>query len=696
MSRRTFTVIASAMLLIGAAVRVHNARTFPVLASYDAFGHFTYIWYLSETWRVPLPTSGWEFFHPPLYYALMAALWTGLAGLDPVARLRVGMTVVAAASLIHVAAVWDIVRRRVPGDLLLQLLAGGFMLFLPVHLYSAAFLGNEGLTAVLCTLALLVLLAQLRRPTWTRSALLGVVLGLAMLTKISALAIVVGALGTIALKALHERRLRRESVRLAVVVTLMLTTCGWYYARNVERYGTPFVMSRTELMLRMAENIQPQARRSLGEYVLFDPMIFRRPAWPRIVPGETADSWSRARRDSVWTGLYANTWFDGFGGWVVPLVTDSELARRAGQALLVLGIVPTLLVFVGIGHAIWKLRRDGWDDVLVACLLTLGTMLVIFIVGTRTVPIPAAVKATYLMPVTVTFGVCFALGLEHARKWRPTLVPMVAANLLMLSAVAVVVFWQGLLFDPLPIRGAEQPMANAIEQNLYGVVYYAAGNRDAARQRFAVAAARGWHLGYENLGLLALDEGNPTQALHLLKRAMRLQPEQSFGRPADRTQFDRITGAEYLNLVAVVSHALGRPDRAERAAAGALRLDPTIPEVHYDLAVATLERALGGAERTVRGGALSVARVHLDRALALDPGFGEARELLAATRALEHGCDPGIRDAEPLEVRQTSARLYPIETGTGATQSASISRRRHITPVPGLLRAEAWRGRCDS
>ena len=65
MTRQTFALGAAALFVVGAAIRVHNALTFPLLTSYDGFAHFTYVWYLSTTWRVPLPTAGWTFFQPP-------------------------------------------------------------------------------------------------------------------------------------------------------------------------------------------------------------------------------------------------------------------------------------------------------------------------------------------------------------------------------------------------------------------------------------------------------------------------------------------------------------------------------------------------------------------------------------------------------------------------------------------------------
>jgi hypothetical protein len=438
-------------------------------------------------------------------------------------------------------------------------------------------------------------------------------------------------------------------------------------------------------MLRLVEDSQPQARRSAAEYLLFDPLIFRRPMWPRG-SAEDGGLWSQAVRDSVWTGLYANTWFDGFGGWVVPRITDSELSRRAGQALLVLGIVPTLVVLIGFASTIPALARRGWDDASAATFLTLVPMLAIFVIGTRQVPIAAAVKATYLLPVTAAFGVCFVLGLERLRAWRSSSVPMVAVLLSVLSVVAVTVFWHGLLFDERDRQGSF-PLIAASEANQYGVVSYAGGARLAARDQFARAADEGLYLGYENLGLLAFEEGRTDEAVHLLKRAWRLQPLQSFGKGDDRDLYDTTTRAEYLNLVAVFEHARGRHARAQRAAAAALGLDPTLPEAHYDLATILLENVLQRSDDAGRTASLARARELLAAAVALDEGFAEARMLGAIARTWEFGCVDSSTVVQAWKPSAAGARRYPVETGPGASHAASIGRRRHITPLPARLRS---------
>jgi tetratricopeptide (TPR) repeat protein len=681
MKPRTFAAAAVVMVVVGGAVRLHNALTYPPLHGYDGFGHFTYIWFVSKTWRVPLATSGWSFFHPPLYYFLMAGVWDAMAGAPPFFRLHVGSAVMGLLSLANAGVCYVIVRRRFPGQRLVHLVALGLMLFLPLHLYSSAFLGNEGLASVLCSVSLLALLAALARPTSTRGALLGLALGLALLTKFSAVAVAAGALAAVALKALHERRLGSGLLQLGVVTTILLLVCGWFYLRNVRLYGTPFELSRGTVMVRQVENVQPIARRSLAEYLAFDPVILRRPAWPRGISmaGDVYDDpTDRWLRESVWTGVYANTWFDGFNGWAVPPVTTSELSRRAGQLLLCLGLVPTVLVLVGIARAIGVLWRRGWDDTLVGLLLPFAFMIGLFVYGTLAVRTPAAVKATYLMPVTVVFGFWLAMGFGALQRWRPRWARLAAAEMAFLGCVSVLVFWHGLLFAPSSIA-VQMPMRDAIESSLEGIVSYAGGDRATARRKFRAAAAEGSFLGYENLATLAFQDGRPREALHLLKRAVRLQPAQSFGTPADRRRFDRLTRAEHLNSLAVLSHASGHDGRALRAARAARRLDPTLPEVHYNLGMLALTSEVG-ADGAPDGSVLRRARARFLRTVALDPAFLAALGMAGVAQALEGDCRGAVRTLEAaLHPARRPLRSYPVETGPGAPQFAAIGRHLRIT-----------------
>ena len=670
------------LLALGVAARLHNAWASPVLAGYDAFAHFTYIWFVADTGRVPLPTEGWSFFHPPLYYAFMAGLWNALAAWDPASRLKVGKLVVAALGCIPAAIAWVVVARRFPGNGLARLLAAALVLLIPVQVYSAGFLGNEGLHAVFGGLSLLALLGVLERPGWARAAALGLCLGLAMLAKFSAVAMATACLATIVARALLRREFAQGARVAVVATTAMLLVCGPYYARNVVVYGKPFQLSRETFMVAYVEGNQPQAARGWADYLTFDPVIFRRPVWPRgssPLEDEAPHGFGRAVRESVWTGLYANTWFDGFGGWVLPPVVESDGARRAGQALLTLGLVPTGLMVLGAWSALISVRRRGWDDTVMAFAFVTVAMMALFVYGTHEAPIAAAVKATYFTPISIVFAFWFAEGFVRLQGSRPRWTGPVAGVCVLTGIVSLAVFWQGLFFDSNALRSS-MPHFTEGQRTQDGIVEYAGGRLAEARRAFEQAAESDYHLAWENLAFLAIDEGRPSQGLRWLRRAARLQREQADGGPIRRQEFLDLAEAEYDHSMAVVLHGLGRRERAVARWHHALRLDPRHAEALWCLALTRLEDGMATArDEAERRAVFSDAERALANVRILDPGLKEGWLLAAAVKAARGDCDGARRTIEEWHTLPWwTERRYPVESGTGAGFSASIGRRRLI------------------
>jgi hypothetical protein len=177
MSSKTFGIIAWSMVVVAAVAYINNVIVTPSLRAPDGFGHFTYIWTLAATGSVPLATEGWSFFHPPLYYAFMAAVWQMLGAVDPVVRLKIGTGFISFLGIAQAGVAYLIVRRCLPTNRVAQLLAVGIMLFLPLQLFTAGYLGNERLNAAFCGTSLLALLWVLDRPVWSRAAVGGRVVG---------------------------------------------------------------------------------------------------------------------------------------------------------------------------------------------------------------------------------------------------------------------------------------------------------------------------------------------------------------------------------------------------------------------------------------------------------------------------------------------------------------------------------------
>lgn len=215
---------------------------------------------------------------------------------------------------------------------------------------------------------------------------------------------------------------------------------------------------------------------------------------------------------------------------------------------------------------------------------------------------------------------------------------MVALEAGALAAVSALVFTRGVLFGV--------PWSGAADDNLEGVVYYAGGDRMAARRLFEASARRNWHLGFENLAAMAFEDGQPQRALELLDQAAQWQRRETFGTKADAEQFVNITQAEYRNSAAVILHSMGSAEKALAVARSAVDLSPDFPEPHYNLGILQLLAAArdGGVagEPPMNRKLIEEASRHLADALDLDPGFLPAAGSLGVARALLGDCDAAV------------------------------------------------------
>ena len=696
LSAKTFKKVAWSMVAVAAAVYINNVIVLPSLRAPDGFGHFTYIWYFAETGSVPLATVGWSFFHPPLYYAFMASIWNLLPSVDPIIRLKLGTGLIAFAGIAQAGIAYLIVRRSVPDNRWAQLLAIGIMLFLPLQMFSAGYLGNERLNAVFSGTALLTLLWLLDRPVLSRAFVFGALLGLAMLVKFTAVVVVSGAFATLFFSFL-VRREYVQGVKIMLVVGLtMLSICGWFYVRNVVLYGTPIQMSRETEMVQRVEHYQTKGKRSLLEYVLFDPLIITSPQWPRGIPiyGRLGPDIVRSPlRESVFTGAFTNAWFDGIGGQVLPIMRLDPVVKHSGQLILTLALFPSALVLVGIGVTIRKLWKEGWDDLHGAMLITFTAMMTVFVYGTKMVVLHAAVKATYLTPVAVIFAFFLANGFNAVSKRHRGSARAVVAICATLAVASIFVFTlgafvgRGYLLDGLNER---------TWQNVYGVIRYAGGHKERARKMFEASAAEDWHLGHENVAAMALNAGQTRLAIRHLRAASRTQPGQSFGLPEDRQKFNNSMQAEYNTVLAVAYHRLGKPQLAFRSAVDAVMRNRRIPEANYNLGMLHLVQsrslAEGSPERAKR---VEDAKVQFQFSQQMDPGFGAAFAMEGVTLALQGNCEEaGSFFLRAEEADRIGDRIYPHASGTGDMHEAAIHRRLQIRAIPEELEPEFQRRRC--
>ncbi|MFQ6101423.1 MAG: hypothetical protein ACE5OS_09345 [Anaerolineae bacterium] len=269
------------LLLFGLTGLTYSLVT-PVFEAPDEVWHYAYVRYLAEQRALPTLTddaSGayQEVAQPPLYYAV-AALASGVVSDDDLAELtwhnpgfgyqaggtvndnknmlihtererfpwrgavlaiRLARFVSLAFGLLTVVAAWGLGREAFPGRPVLALSVAAAVAFHPQFLFISGVVSNDSAAAALSTGALWAMAGVANRGmTLRRSLTIGLLIGLAGLTKTSTLLLL--PLAAIALAIPNLCSLTSVLRSLVSILCSASVICGWWYLRNALLYGDPF------------------------------------------------------------------------------------------------------------------------------------------------------------------------------------------------------------------------------------------------------------------------------------------------------------------------------------------------------------------------------------------------------------------------------------------------------------------------
>jgi len=437
-----FVVAGIALAVFGCAIRISNAFRYPTGLGFDAKFNWEYIEQLLGSWTLPAPDAAWATGHPPLFYYLGAALGRALGhpGMEnTVLAIRLLST---GFGLAAVALAVGLVRRVDPRNPRRAFVAGGLLLFLPVHIYMSAMLSEEILAASLTSVAVIGTALAATRPgtirgELTRASGIGLAAGLALLTKLSGALAVVAVAGTYALDGWRRREPLRALGRIGVALGVAALVGGWYYARNRVEYGYfyPQNLSTHQVMFSM-----PPGERNIGDYLRVPLATWTDPQL--LAPGLVR---------SVWGSTYVTVWFDGHRFF---LPKESAAVRRTGTAILLLALLPTTAFVIGLGRGLRRaLRSAGTPDT--PLLLLTGLTLGGYILFTWRNPWFASVKGSYLLGLSVPFSFYASevlAGWTGGHGVRPRLV---WATMGLLALASAVTFTYGPVFAKLEFPGLE-------------------------------------------------------------------------------------------------------------------------------------------------------------------------------------------------------------------------------------------------
>ncbi len=382
----------------------------PLRVGFDAHHHLAYVDFLLEHGALPLATDGWMMFHPPVFYAATAALVELQRAIAPAAESLLAWKLLPfLAGLGNVLLCHALARRLFvasPRDVAFATL---FAATLPMNLYIASYLTNESLHALLASGVVLgttgLLLA--RQPGRRRLLVLGALMGLALLTKYTAVIVTCVAAFFLAAKWALAERAPASAVakRLGALAAVLLAVAGWFYLRNLVHFQQPFPLN---------VDLPGQTMQWWSPPGYYTPAFFLR-------FGEVFAHPFLAGYHSAWDALYSTLWGDGFLAgqvvagrrhlfWNYPLMAIGYLLALPATLLLALGVARALRLAFRDADAG---RRAAWSF-----LLTLAwALLVSVLFMTLRQQDYGQSKAFYGLAVMAPLSVFFALGCGALDDW---------------------------------------------------------------------------------------------------------------------------------------------------------------------------------------------------------------------------------------------------------------------------------------
>jgi hypothetical protein len=397
-------------LLLGGwlVMAVNNFWKIPIPFGMDFPGHTQYISYVATYWRVPLATEGWQMFQPPLFYYLGAVIFRLFLQLfepDTVIRLLKLLPLVCGAA--HVEISYRILRYAYPGRESLQVIGTLIGGLLPMNLYMSQSIGNEPLAGCLTALIILYACRALSGDFQSNRELgliIGFTLGLAMLTKPTAILIVPPLLFFVSAAMFRKSRSKQEGIFSVMrFVAFFLGTAfivsGWYYVRNYIEMGR-FFIGGWDSFREIVWWMNPGYRTPRQFYVFGESLFY--PVYSSIY--------------GFWDSIYSSLWLDGF---LSSLISTEHLPWN--QAFMIssvwFSLLPTAAIIIGVVVAFRK-REGPLRQMLffsMTCVIVyLAAIFYLFL----TVPILSSAKATYALGLIPCFALLVAAGFEVLIRWR--------------------------------------------------------------------------------------------------------------------------------------------------------------------------------------------------------------------------------------------------------------------------------------
>ena len=391
------------LLGLWAILSINNMFKLNYQTGSDVWGHIDYIDYIATKGTLPLAPEGWQMFQAPLNYLLSAPLYAVLSKwLDLPSVVKIMTIIPVLCGLLQIEIVYRTARLVFTQRKDLQIIAVIAGSLLPVHTYVCQYVGNEPLTA--CLVSVLILLSvELILPDRKEHGngyfvVMGVVWGLALLSKMTALLLAPVVLLVLIFHVWSLQGKLKNPLRPVLIVFLVpVIVAGWYYLRNYLKLGNAF----------------------MG---LFDPLQMMQwwqdpgyRIWPHLLSfGEALYRPFCAGLTSFWDMFYSTLWLDGINSGLIDFIPWNENFMIAGSLL---ALLPGVFILTGLVNLALNKKTEYRNAVILSAasiLIFLMAMIDMYIAC----PVYSRTKAGYTLGLLPCYVILIAAGAEPFLRHR--------------------------------------------------------------------------------------------------------------------------------------------------------------------------------------------------------------------------------------------------------------------------------------
>jgi 4-amino-4-deoxy-L-arabinose transferase-like glycosyltransferase len=315
LKQNLFTICLVCFVIFLAIFRIHNSWSFNPFWGYDGGGHVDYIMSLAQSNHFPSIKDNYIAWHEPLYYFVFAGIakivLSFTEDIKPVLK-TLGLAQVALSFCVSYL-IYRILKQTTKQKIAI-LFSFVLLNLLPAMNEASTFLTNELLNYFFIFLVITLLIdhARSNQPTIARVLVLGLVCGLALNTKITAIIPTVFVILFLIFDIFKKRTIKPFTRLTIFILTALVLITPWQIYRSQNVLAAPSINNQ--------DFLQPmpfELDERIDKYTWFDTDVFKFPYW-----------YSGGR--TFWSMLYADSFYDYYG-----MIENDDLIATAPQSKLV-------------------------------------------------------------------------------------------------------------------------------------------------------------------------------------------------------------------------------------------------------------------------------------------------------------------------------------------------------------------------